>query len=177
MVAYNKICKHKRHIKNELPYCYNTTDVVHERSSCASFCTNEASCVGFAFRPRFCKYFNCPDDFVQCYLYQTDDSACPSDWGFHLGDDVSTLRANDLDDGTFVKHGWSCYAKNAGKILLQFEQYICALFSCQYNLLMTKRLFYFYRTLIKSTVNGDLGLNGLLAQKHAEEERNLAQGK
>ena len=127
MVAYNKICKHKRHIKNELPYCYNTTDVVHERSSCASFCTNEASCVGFAFRPRFCKYFNCPDDFVQCYLYQTDDSACPSDWGFHLGDDVSTLRANDLDDGTFVKRGWSCYAKNAGKILLQFEQYICAL--------------------------------------------------
>ena len=51
------------------------------------------------------------------------------------------------------------------------------LFSCQYNLLMTKRFFYFYQTLIKSTVNGDLGLNGLLAQKHAEEERNLAQGK
>ena len=33
------------------------------------------------------------------------------------------------------------------------------------------------RTGAQSTVNGELGLNGLLAQKHAEEERNLAQGK
>ena len=54
---------------------------------------------------------------------------------------------------------------------------LLTIFSCQYNLVMTKRFFYFYRTLMKSTVNGDLGLNGLLAQKHAEEERNLAQGK
>ena len=33
------------------------------------------------------------------------------------------------------------------------------------------------RTRAQSTVNGELGLNGLLAQKHAEEERNPAQGK
>ena len=33
------------------------------------------------------------------------------------------------------------------------------------------------RTSAQSTVNGELGLNGLLAQKHAEEENNLAQGK
>ena len=124
MVAYNKICKHKRHPNNKLPYCYNTADVVNDRSSCASFCTNEASCVGFAFRPSLCKYFNCPDDFVQCYLYQTDDSACPKDWGFHLGHNISSLTANDLGDGTFIKLGWACYGKNAGKILLQFEQYI-----------------------------------------------------
>ena len=33
------------------------------------------------------------------------------------------------------------------------------------------------RTSAQSTVNGELGLNGLLAQKHAEEERNRAQDK
>ena len=43
--------------------------------------------------------------------------------------------------------------------------------------LMNKIFFYFYQKLMESTVNGDLGLNGLLAQKHVEEERNLAQGK
>ena len=122
MVAYNKICKHKNDSNNELPYCYNTADVVNDRSSCASFCTNEASCVGFAFRPSFCKHFYCPNDFVQCYLYQT--GACLSDWGFHQGKNISSLTANDLDDTTFVKYGWACYGKNSGKILLQFEQYI-----------------------------------------------------
>ena len=33
------------------------------------------------------------------------------------------------------------------------------------------------RTGARLTVNGDLGLNGLLAQKHAEEERNRAHDK
>ena len=30
---------------------------------------------------------------------------------------------------------------------------------------------------VQLTVNGDLGLNGLLVQKHAKEERNLGHGK
>lgn len=118
LIANDRICRHRNAATRELPFCYNSNDVaVNDRSSCASFCTNAASCVGIAFGPD-------RNGGNECNLYQID-RACPSsDWDFNVGEVFSNFTASDLEAGSWTATGYQCYGKNAGNIVLQFEQYI-----------------------------------------------------
>ena len=105
-----------------LPYCKDSPEAfINGRSSCAALCANRASCIGFAF-----KSADFSGNSTHCYLYQSEDTTCPSDdWHFEQGTADYVITADELQElNGWQYDGYVCYGKNSGNITLQFELYI-----------------------------------------------------
>ena len=122
MIATDGVCDHR---SDYLPYCKDTPSAfINDRTSCAACCANRASCIGFAFKSAV--QDSSSGYTTHCYLYQSEDTTCPSDdWHFEQGTADYMITADELQElNGWQYDGYVCYGKNSGKIALHFEQYI-----------------------------------------------------